>query len=52
MRTIIDLPDTQIRDLHALGARTRQPRAALVREAIADYLSRNRQTAEADAFGL
>jgi predicted transcriptional regulator len=52
MRTIIDLPDGQLRDLAALGARTHQPRAALIRAAVADYLARHRRTAEADAFGL
>jgi predicted transcriptional regulator len=52
MRTIIDLPDGQIRDLAALGAGTHQPRAALIREAVADYLARHRRTSETDAFGL
>jgi hypothetical protein len=52
MRTIIDLPDGQLRDLTALGMRTHQPRAALIREAIADYLARHRQNSQADAFGL
>ena len=51
MRTIIDIPDTAIRDLAALAERVNQPRAALVREAIADYLARHR-VSEADAFGL
>jgi len=52
MRTIIDLPDAQVRDLTALATRIKQPRAALVREAIAEYLTRHQQTAHADAFGL
>lgn len=52
MRTIIDLPDAQVRDLTALAARAKQPRAALVREALAEYLARRRQTSRADAFGL
>ncbi|HUB47434.1 MAG TPA: CopG family transcriptional regulator [Acetobacteraceae bacterium] len=52
MRTIIDLPDAQVRDLTALAARVKQPRAALVREAIAEYLARHQQTARAEAFGL
>jgi predicted transcriptional regulator len=52
MRTIIDIPDTQAQDLTSLAARVKQPRAALVREAIAEYLARHRQTARADAFGL
>ena len=52
MRTLIDIPDTQIRALAALCERTSQPRAALVREAIADYLARHQRSDAADAFGL
>lgn len=52
MRTIIDIPDTQVRDLNTLAARAKQPRAALVREAIAEYLARHRPSAREDAFGL
>lgn len=52
MRTIIDIPDAVVRDLAALAERLNQPRAALVREAIADYLARHRQTAQTEAFGL
>ena len=52
MRTLIDLPDTQIQALAALCERVRQPRAAIIREAIAEYLER-RATKSADAaFGL
>ena len=52
MRTIIDIPDAQVQDLTALARRANQPRAALVRQAITDYLARHRQTSRADAFGL
>lgn len=52
MRTIIDIPDGQVQDLTALAARAKQPRAALVREAIAEYLARHRLSARTDAFGL
>ena len=52
MRTIIDIPDAQVQDLAALAARANQPRAALIREAIAEYLARRRQTSRSDAFGL
>ena len=52
MRTLVDLPDTQIQALAALCERVRQPRAAIIREAIAEYLER-RATKSADAaFGL
>ena len=52
MRTIIDIPDAQMQDLTSLAARAKQPRAVLVREAIADYLARHAQTSRAGAFGL
>ena len=53
MRTLIDLPDSQIEALAALGEQFRQPRAALIREAVAEYLARHRSPKSADeAFGL
>jgi predicted transcriptional regulator len=52
MRTLIDLADTQVQALAALCERVRQPRAAVIREAVAEYLER-RTTKPADAaFGL
>jgi hypothetical protein len=53
MRTLIDLPDSQIQALAALCDRVKQPRAALVREAVAEYLQRHRTPQSMDeAFGL
>ena len=52
MRTIIDIPESQVQGLSDLAARAKQPRAALVREAIAEYLARHRPVAHTDAFGL
>ncbi len=52
MRTLIDIPDVQIRALTALCERVKQPRAVLVREAIAEYLARHQKAARQDAFGL
>ena len=52
MRAVIGLPDSQVRDLAALAARAKQPRAALERQAIAEYLARHQKTARAEAFGL
>ena len=52
MRTLVDIPDSQIRELAELCAQVNRPRAALIRDAIADYLSRHRRHAEQDAFGL
>ena len=52
MRTLIDLPDTQIRALAALCEKVNQPRAALIREAVAEYLDRQAATTAGSAFGL
>ena len=53
MRTLIDLHDNQIQALAALCERVKQPRAALIREAVDEYLEK-RRTAKSidDAFGL
>jgi predicted transcriptional regulator len=52
MRTLVDIPNDQIRSLAELCARSNRPRAALIREAIAEYLANHRQPAAEDAFGL
>jgi predicted transcriptional regulator len=38
MRTLVDLPDSQIQALADLCERIRQPRAAIIREAVAEFL--------------
>jgi predicted transcriptional regulator len=52
MRTLIDLPDTQIQALAALCERVKQPRAAVIREAVAEYLERRATKSEEAAYGL
>lgn len=52
MRTLIDLPDTQIQALAALCERVRQPRAAVIREAVAEYLERRARKPADAAYGL
>lgn len=52
MRTLIDLPDTQIQALAALCERVRQPRTAVIREAVAEYLERRKASSADAAFGL
>ena len=51
MRTLIDLPEDQLRALSEIGRRTRRSRAAVIRDAVADYLTSRRGEA-AEAFGL
>lgn len=52
MRTLVDIPDDQIQALATLCERAHQPRAALIREAIAEYLARHHQADTQAAFGL
>ncbi|MDR3530206.1 MAG: ribbon-helix-helix protein, CopG family [Rhodopila sp.] len=52
MRMLVDLPDAQIQALAALCDRLRQPRAALIREAVAEYLERHTAKPAAAAYGL
>ena len=52
MRTLVDIPESHLRELSELGRRQGQSRAALIREAVGAYLATRRQTRAADAFGL
>jgi metal-responsive CopG/Arc/MetJ family transcriptional regulator len=52
MRTIVDLPDEQIKALKQICESTQLSRAELVRRAIAEYLVHHRCQAEDHAFGL
>jgi predicted transcriptional regulator len=51
MRTLIDLPDSQIRALADLCERVRQPRAAIIREAVAEFLQRHAVKFMQSAYG-
>jgi metal-responsive CopG/Arc/MetJ family transcriptional regulator len=52
MRTLVDLGDTQIQALDELSKKEKRSRAALIRQAIDDYLAKQRGKQEGDAFGL
>lgn len=52
MRILVDMPDKQVRELARLSAATKRPRAALIRDAVASYIARLKQTNADDAFGL
>ena len=52
MRTLIDLGDIQIQALDELSKKEKRPRAALIRQAIDDYLRNRRDERQRDAFGL
>ncbi|HMF68153.1 MAG TPA: ribbon-helix-helix protein, CopG family [Phyllobacterium sp.] len=52
MRALITLDDTQIRDLDRLAKKEKQSRAALIRQAIDDFLEKQSAEVAKDAFGL
>ncbi len=52
MRTLVDLGNTQVQELDELSKKEKRSRAALIRQAIDDYLARRHSEKEDDAFGL
>ena len=51
MRTLVDIPDKQIKDLTAICEAEKVSRAEIVRRAISDYLEK-KKPGTAEAFGL
>jgi hypothetical protein len=51
MRTLIDIPDQQLKELGAICAARKLSRAEAVRQAVAAFIEQNRPSREA-AFGL
>ena len=52
MRTLVDLGDAQLQALDELSRREKRSRAALIRRAIDEYLAKQRDKQEGEAFGL
>jgi metal-responsive CopG/Arc/MetJ family transcriptional regulator len=52
MRTLVDLGDTQIEALDELSKKDKRSRASLIRQAIDEYLGKQRDKQAGDAFGL
>jgi predicted transcriptional regulator len=52
MRTLVDLGDAQVQALDELAHKEKRSRAAVIRQAIDEYLVRHRRLDELDAFGL
>jgi metal-responsive CopG/Arc/MetJ family transcriptional regulator len=52
MRTLVDIGEPQVQALDELSKEDRRSRAALIREAIDDYLAKRRTRRGGDAFGL
>jgi len=52
MRILVDLGETQVQELDELAHKEKRSRAAVIRQAIDEYLVRRRKLEELDAFGL
>ena len=52
MRALVDLEQDQIRKLDQMAKAQRRSRAALIREAVANYVEKGKRATAADAFGL
>lgn len=51
MRTLVDIPDRQLKDLTAICEIEKLSRAEVIRQAISAYIE-NKKPAKADVFGL
>jgi metal-responsive CopG/Arc/MetJ family transcriptional regulator len=52
MRILVDIGDPQIQVLDAMSKQSKRSRAALIRDAVGEYLSRRRPKQPTTAFGL
>jgi len=52
MRTLIDLPEPDVRALDEIGRRRHVSRAKVIRQAVGEYLARNAESDVDAAFGL
>ncbi|MBI1774584.1 MAG: CopG family transcriptional regulator [Proteobacteria bacterium] len=52
MKALVDIGESEIRALDELARKAKRSRAALIRQAIAEYLGKHRHAQERDAFGL
>ena len=52
MRALVDLEQDQIRKLDQMAKARRRSRAALIRDAVAAYVEKDKKATANDAFGL
>jgi predicted transcriptional regulator len=52
MRTLVDIPDRQLKALTRLSKAKKRSRAAIIRDAVSAYLEREHRTGKDAAFGL
>ncbi|WP_432262947.1 ribbon-helix-helix protein, CopG family [Cupriavidus sp. TMH.W2] len=51
-RILVDLPEAQVDELAQLVEAEHRPRAAIIRDAVEQYIARRKAGAHVDAFGL
>lgn len=51
-RILVDIADAQIDELARLVETEHRPRAAIIRDAVEEYIARRKAGAHVDAFGL
>jgi predicted transcriptional regulator len=52
MRTLVDIGEAELLELQDLAKEAKRSRAALIREAIDEFLAKRRSQHQGDAFGL
>lgn len=52
MRALVDFEEEQIRELDRLARKQKISRAALIREAVSDYLEKSAREVAQESFGL
>ncbi len=52
MRTLVDIPQDMLDGLDQVSESQKQSRAAVIREAIGEYLAKRRPVSIRDAFGM
>jgi metal-responsive CopG/Arc/MetJ family transcriptional regulator len=52
MRTLVDIPEEDLKALDDLGERRRASRAKMIRQAVREFLVNNRRASADEAFGL
>ena len=52
MRTLVDIPEKQLKALTRLSKARKRSRAAIIRDAVTDYLEREHRASKDAAFGL
>jgi metal-responsive CopG/Arc/MetJ family transcriptional regulator len=52
MKTLVEIPESQLKELAQIGKKRSLSRAAVIREAVTSYLADKKSAKKDDAFGL